>query len=164
MRATHKLTTPVLTCISTHSFFSRVNACLILTRGPASVILVPFSSISALTPSSSSVTCASSLASSVTLDPAPLFLSLTSANLSCDVRKSCMRCSSCVTENTSVILLEDNGGVPGCLCTSRVKRSSPVSLQSPDAIHPGRLWFRRVMTQCLHDIATSLHNVPSSPM
>lgn len=50
------LTTPIRISICVHSVLSRVSACFTLTRGPASVMLVPFSSISAFTPSSSSVT------------------------------------------------------------------------------------------------------------
>ena len=52
-----RLTTPILTSICVHSDLSRVRACLILTRGPASIMLLPLSSISVFTRSRDSVTC-----------------------------------------------------------------------------------------------------------
>ena len=52
----NSLTTPILTSICVHSVLSLVRACFILTSGPASIMLLPLSSISPFTLSSASVT------------------------------------------------------------------------------------------------------------
>lgn len=89
------LTTPRRISICVLSAFKRVSACLILTRGAASVMLVPRWSISALTDSSSSDICASSRARLVT-PPLPWsYFPFTSASSSCDFLKSWMKWSNC---------------------------------------------------------------------